>query len=59
MSDDRLAQARVEAERRQAAKCQRMWEDESEHLIHSWSMGFLAGFRDDTETPNPYEEEQQ
>lgn len=57
MSDDRLAQARVEAERRQAAKCQRMWEDESEHLIHSWSMGFLAGFRDDTETPNPYEKD--
>lgn len=49
MSDDRLAQARAEAERRQAAKYQRMWEDEGEHLSHSWSMGFLAGFREGVE----------
>lgn len=49
MSDDRLAQARAEAERRQTAKHRRMWEDEGEHLGHSWSMGFLAGFREGVE----------
>lgn len=49
MSDDRQAQVRAEAERRQTAKHWRKWEDEGEHLDHSWSMGFMAGFREGAE----------
>ena len=46
VSDDRLAQARAEAERRVAAKRERMWDAEGKHLSHSWGAGFQAGFRE-------------
>src|SRR5690606_1704814 len=49
MSDDRAEQTRAEAEGRLAAKRERRWDAEGEHLSHSWGAGFQAGFRETAE----------